>query len=49
MQKDIVAKKSRIEGKGVFAARNFKKGEIVVKWSVSRLLGIEQANRLSQK
>ena len=27
---DVVVKESRIEGKGVFANRDFKKGEIVV-------------------
>jgi SET domain-containing protein len=31
MNKDIVIKKSKIIGKGVFAARDFKKGEMVLK------------------
>jgi len=32
MQKDIIIKKSKIHGKGVFAGRDFKKGEIVLAW-----------------
>ncbi len=31
--KDIVVKKSKIIGKGVFAIRDFKKGEVVLKWN----------------
>lgn len=31
--KNIVIKKSKIHKKGVFAAKNFRKGEIVLKWS----------------
>lgn len=30
--KDIVIKKSKINKKGSFAARNFKKGEIILRW-----------------
>ncbi len=29
---DVVVKKSKINGKGVFAMRNFKKGEVVMIW-----------------
>jgi len=32
MKVDVVVKKSGIRGKGVFAARNFKKGEKVLEW-----------------
>lgn len=32
MRKGVIVKKSKIHKKGVFAARNFKKGEIVMKW-----------------
>jgi len=31
--KDIIVKKSKINKKGVFAARDFRKGEIVLKWN----------------
>jgi hypothetical protein len=30
--KDIIIKKSKIGGKGIFANRDFKKGEIVIDW-----------------
>jgi SET domain-containing protein len=33
--KDIVIMKSKIQGKGVFAARDFKKGEVIIKWDAS--------------
>lgn len=33
--KDWVIKKSKIHGKGVFAARDFKKGEVVLRWDLS--------------
>ena len=29
---DVIVKDSRIQGKGVFANKDFKKGEIVVRW-----------------
>lgn len=37
MQKDIFVKKSKINKKGVFAARDFKKGEVVLKWNPKTL------------
>ena len=47
---DVIIKKSKIEGKGVFAARDFKKGEIVVKWDISHQLSPEEAkNFLKQR
>jgi len=33
MSNDIIVKKSKIDKKGVFAARDFKKGEVVLKWN----------------
>ncbi len=33
MTKGIIIKKSKINKKGVFAIRNFKKGEVVLKWN----------------
>ena len=44
---DIIVKESKIDGKGVFASRNFKKGEIVVKWDISRQLTKEEVDKLS--
>ncbi len=33
MKKDVIVKKSKIKGRGVFALRDFKKGEVVLKWN----------------
>jgi len=33
LNKNIIVKKSKINKKGVFAERNFKKGEVVLKWN----------------
>ena len=33
MNKDIIVKKSKINKKGVFATRDFRKGEVVLEWN----------------
>lgn len=33
MPNDIIVKKSKISGKGIFTNRDFKKGEVVLKWN----------------
>lgn len=43
---DIIIKESKIHGKGVFAGRDFKKGEIVMRWDISNVLTPEQVERL---
>ena len=48
MIKDTIAKKSKIEGKGVFAGRNFKKGEIVIKWDISHQLTLGEIKNLPE-
>lgn len=48
MNKDILVKKSEIIGKGVFAARNFKKDEVVLRWKPKQL-SKTQLNKLSDK
>lgn len=45
---DIIVKKSNINNKGCFAARNFKKGEIVLKWKPKQILTKEEYNALSE-
>lgn len=42
---DVIVKKSKIDGKGVFAARDFKKGEIVIKWDISHELTPEEVKK----
>ena len=36
--KTVIVKQSKIHGKGVFATKNFKKGEIVLKWDISNTI-----------
>ena len=43
---DVIVKKSKIHGLGVFAAQNFKKGEIVSKWNTSPKLTTNKINNL---
>lgn len=45
---DVIVKKSKIQGKGVFANRNFKKGEVVLKWNPQEITK-EEAEKLSAK
>ncbi|MBW3012268.1 SET domain-containing protein-lysine N-methyltransferase [Candidatus Woesearchaeota archaeon] len=45
---DILVKKSKIEGKGAFAGRDFKKGEIILRWDTSKTLTKEQADNLPE-
>ena len=44
---DVVVGESEINGKGVFAGRDFKKGERVLKWDTSVKLTESQVNELS--
>ncbi len=48
MSKDVVVKKSRLSGMGVFAARNFKKGEVVMRWN-PLIIKKEDLKKLSQE
>ncbi len=41
---DLVVRESKIHGKGVFANKNFKKGEIVVKYNLKPLTAEEFEN-----
>lgn len=46
---DVVVKESKIHDKGVFAARDFKKGETVIDWSTcSEIITKEEVDRLSK-
>ncbi len=46
--KDVVIKRGNIFGKAVFANRDFKKGEIVIKYKLKLLTG-KQFQNLSEK
>ena len=45
---DVIIKNSEIEGKGVFAHRNFKKGEIVLRWDVNHTLDEKDINNVPE-
>jgi SET domain-containing protein len=46
---DTIVKNSKIHGKGVYAAKDFKKGEIVLRWDLSNKLTKEQVEKLSKE
>jgi|SRR3989344_524495 len=46
---EVIVKKSKIHGLGVFAGRDFKKGEVVIRWDISRQLTPEEVERLPEK
>ena len=48
MKQNIIVKKSKIEKLGIFAAKNFKKGEVVLKWKSKKTLTKEQVDKLSK-
>lgn len=45
----VVVKDSGIEGKGVFAARDFKKGEVVIDWSNAKRLSEGEAKQVPRE
>ncbi|MEK6900694.1 MAG: SET domain-containing protein-lysine N-methyltransferase [Nanoarchaeota archaeon] len=44
-----LVKSSKIHGKGAFADRNFKKGEVVIEWKTKNLLTKEETKKLPLK
>ena len=45
----VTIKKSAIEGKGVFATQNFKKGDVVLQWDVTHIIPKEKVDKMSNK
>lgn len=45
----VTVKKSKIEGKGVFAECDFRKGEVVLRWDTSRVLTEKEAGEIVDK
>jgi hypothetical protein len=45
----VIVKKSPIDGKGIFAARNFKKGELVIRWGSHKQISKEENDKLPAK
>ncbi len=46
---DVIVRKSKIDGLGVFASRDFKKGEIVIPWDVSHQLTTVEVKNLPKE
>lgn len=46
---DVIVKGSNIEAKGVFAVRDFKKGEVVLSWDISHTLPKEVVDVMSDE
>jgi len=46
---NIIVKKSKIHGRGVFANKDFKKNEIVIKWDISHLISRNEFENLKSK
>lgn len=44
---DVIVKKSKIHGLGVFASRDFRKGEVVLKWDLTEKVSSEKLAKLS--
>jgi SET domain-containing protein len=45
----IEIRNSSVDGKGVFATRDFRKNEIIIKWDISHKLTQDQYNKLSKE
>ena len=48
MPKDVIVKYSKIHGKGVFALRDFKNGEIVLDWHNAKRLSEEDLKKVPE-
>lgn len=46
---DVIVKDSKIQGKGVFANKDFKKGDIVMRWNTSNTISKEEYDKLSDE
>ena len=45
----VILKKSKIQGIGVFAGKNFRKGSIVMRWDTSMMLSKAEAKRIPKR
>ncbi|HII39523.1 TPA: hypothetical protein HA318_06005 [Candidatus Micrarchaeota archaeon] len=48
-QSGVTVKKFGIHGKGVFAARGFTKGEVVIKWDLSETVSPSEETVLPER
>lgn len=49
MNNNILIHDSAIEGKGVFANRDFKKGEVIIKWAKGHIISQEEFEQLPKE
>ncbi len=49
MSEGVEVRASRICGRGLFACRDFKAGEVVLRWDVSHRISAEAADALSEE
>jgi SET domain-containing protein len=45
---NVIVKKSNIDGKGVFAVRDIKKGEVILEWDISHTLTPKELEQLAE-
>ncbi len=46
---DIIVKRSKIHGLGIFAARDFKKGEVGIRWKTYKQISKENIDKLPEE
>jgi len=46
---EVIIKKSKIHGLGVFAKRDFRKGEVVLHWDISHIITKEEMKKMTEK
>jgi uncharacterized protein len=49
MNDDIEIRQSNISGRGIFARRQFRKGETVLRWDISQKIGRDNVDSLSSE
>ena len=45
----VIIKKSQIHGRGIFAGKNFRKGETVLHWNASKIIPSKQFEKMTEK
>lgn len=46
---EVVIKESLIDGKGVFASRNFKQGEVILHWDTTQIIDKGELKKLDEE
>lgn len=46
---DVIVKASKIKGKGVYANRDFKRGEVIIIWSPKKIVDRKEVPKLSKE